>query len=152
MSAGELVPNLSAHARLVAYQHELAPSPGTEDLVWLATEYARADLAGHGVAAARYTVMDAGIDLDDGGLDVIAGSGHPEATAVVDALATVAGATVPVQQLKISLSGQCWRRVLIAENDLLHLRPGRGMEARDRAGEGPARSPAAAAGMCRRQG
>jgi hypothetical protein len=49
MSASELVPNLAAHARLVAYQHELAPSPGTEDLVWLATEYAHADLAGHGI-------------------------------------------------------------------------------------------------------
>jgi hypothetical protein len=121
MSAGEPVTNLSAHARLVAYQHELAPSPGTEDLVWLATEYARADLAGHGVAAARYTVMDAGIDLDAGGLDVIASSGHPDATAVVEALATVAGSTVPVQQLKISLSGRCWRTVLIAENATLEL-------------------------------
>jgi hypothetical protein len=120
--------NLAAHVRFTSHQHELAPLPDAADLVWLATEYTHADLVCHGVAAARYTAMDtlevAGIDLAAGGLDRIAGSGHPYATAVVEALAEVAGATVPVQQLKISLTGRCWRRVLIAEDaslESLHL-------------------------------
>jgi pRiA4b ORF-3-like protein len=33
----------------------------------------------------------------------------------------MAGSAVPVQQLKISLTGRCWRRVLIAENATLEL-------------------------------
>jgi len=115
--------NLAAHTRLLAHQHELAPMPDTSDLVWLATEYTHADLAHHGVAAARYTATDAlhhaDIDLGTGGIDRIVNSGHPHAAAVAEALATVAGTAVPVQQLRISLSGQCWRRVLIAENATL---------------------------------
>lgn len=39
--------------------------------------------------------------------------------AVAEALAAVAGTAVPVQRLRISLSGHCWRRVLIAENATL---------------------------------
>lgn len=124
----ERFPNLAAHVRFTAHQHELAPLPDAADLVWLATEYTHADLVCHGVAAARYTAMDtldvAGIDLAVGGIDRIAGSGHPHATAVAEALAAVAGTAVPVQQLKISLTGRCWRRVLIAEDaslELLHL-------------------------------
>ena len=89
------LPTLAAHARTVAHQYELAPAPGTEDLVWLATEYTHADLARHGVAAARYTATDAlaaaGIDLDTDGIDRIAGSGHPHAAEVADALRAVAG-------------------------------------------------------------
>jgi hypothetical protein len=115
--------NLAAHARLLAHQYELAPMPDTGDLVWLATEYAHADLVHHGVAAARYTATDAlhhaDIDLGTGGIDRIASSRHPHAAAVAEALATVAGTAIPVQQLRISLSGQCWRRVLIAENATL---------------------------------
>ncbi len=124
----ERFPNLAAHVRFMSHQHEQAPLPDAADLVWLATEYTHADLVCHGIAAARYTAMDtldvAGIDLATGGIDRIAGSGHPHATAVAEALAAVARATVPVQQLKISLTGRCWRRVLIAENaslELLHL-------------------------------
>lgn len=126
--AAERFPNLAAHVRFVSHQHEQAPLPDAADLVWLTTEYTHADLVCHGVAAARYTAMDtldvAGIDLAAGGIDRIAGSGHPHATAVAEALADVAGAAVPVQQLKISLTGRCWRRVLVAENaslELLHL-------------------------------
>ena len=115
--------NLAAHTRLLAHQHELAPIPGTGDLAWLATEYAHAQLVHHGVAAARYAATDAlhdaEIDLDTGGIDRIAESGHPHATAVAEALAAVVGSAVPVLQLKVSLSGQCWRRVLIAESATL---------------------------------
>lgn len=125
LRASQPLSNVAAHARLLAHQHELAPRPDTADLAWLATEYAHADLVHHGVAAARYTAMDAldaaEIDLDAGGIDRIAGSGHPYATAVAEALAAVIGSAVPVQQLKISLSGHCWRRVLIAENATLEL-------------------------------
>ena len=117
--------SLATHVRVVAHQYGLAPAPGTDDLVWLATEYAHADLVCHGVAAARYTAMDtldiAGIDLAAGGINRIAGSGHPHATAVAETLAAVAGSAVPVQQLKISLTGRCWRRVLIPENATLEL-------------------------------
>lgn len=115
--------NLAAHTRLLAHQNGLAPRASAEDLVWLATEYAHADLIHHGVAAARYTATDAldpaEIDLNAGGIDRIAGSRHPHATDVARALAAVAGSAIPVQQLKISLSGQCWRRVLITENATL---------------------------------
>lgn len=121
----ERFPSLAAHVRVVAHQYGLAPAPGTDDLVWLATEYAHADLVYHGAAAARYTAMDAleaaGIDLEAGGIDRITGGGHPHARAVAEALAAVAGSAVPVQQLKISLTGRCWRRVLIAENATLEL-------------------------------
>lgn len=118
-------PNLAAHVRAVAHLHEQGPMPGTEDLVWLATEYAHSDLTCHGVAAARYTAADhlaaADIELEAGGIDQISGSGHPHATEVADALAAVAGSPVPVQQLKISLTGSCWRRVLIREDAPLGL-------------------------------
>jgi hypothetical protein len=115
--------NLAAHARALAHNHELAPDPSAEDLVWLATEYAHDELVRHGVAAARYTAADtlqaAKIGLDADGIARLAGSGHPHATEVAEALAAVVGTAVPVQQLKVSLPGQCWRRVLIAENATL---------------------------------
>jgi hypothetical protein len=59
------------------------------------------------------------ISLDADAIDRLAGSGHPHATEVAEALAAVAGTAVPVHQLKVSLSGQSWRRVLIAENATL---------------------------------
>jgi hypothetical protein len=125
LRAAERFPSLAAHVRTVAHEYGQAPALGREDLYWLATEYAHADLACHGVTAARYTATDflngAGIDLDAGGIDQIAGSGHPQAPAVAEALTAVAGSAVPVQQLKISLTGHCWRRVLIAENATLAL-------------------------------
>jgi Plasmid pRiA4b ORF-3-like protein len=121
----ERFPSLAAHVRVMAHQYGLAPAPCIDDLVWLATEYAHADLVCHGVAAARYTAMEAleaaGIGLDAGGIDRITGSGHPDARTVAETLAAVAGSAVPVQQLKISLTGRCWRRVLIAENATLEL-------------------------------
>lgn len=124
-AAAERLPNLAAYGRAVAHRYDQAPAPGTEDQVWLATEYAHADLTRHGVTAARYTAVDtldaAGIDLAAGGIDRIAGSGHPYAAAVAEALAAVAGTVVAVQQLKVSLSGRCWRRVLIPENATLGL-------------------------------
>ena len=59
---------LAAHARDIAHRYELAPEPGVADMVWLATEYAHADLTNHGVGAARYTATDilsaVGVDLD----------------------------------------------------------------------------------------
>ncbi len=58
LRAAERLPNLAAHARAMAHQHGQAPMPDTEDLVWLAVEYAHADLTRHGVAAARYTATD----------------------------------------------------------------------------------------------
>lgn len=115
--------NLAAHARVRGHQHDLAPEPSVEDLVWLAAEYAHAELVQHGIAAARYVAEDAlhaaEISLDTEGVDRLAGSGHPHATEVAEALAAVVGTVVPVHQLKISLYGQCWRRVLIAENATL---------------------------------
>jgi hypothetical protein len=124
LCATEPLPDtLAAHARVMAHQAELAPRPGTEDLVWLATEYAHAELGRNGVAAARYLATDgldaAEIDLDAGGIDRLADSGHPHATEVAEALAAMVGTAVPVHQIKVSLSGQCWRRVLIAENATL---------------------------------
>jgi Plasmid pRiA4b ORF-3-like protein len=125
LRTAERFPNLAAHVRAVTHQYGQASTLGTGDLVWLATEYTHADLTCHGVAAARYTATDclnaAGIDLDAGGIDRITDSGHPQATEVAETLAAVAGSPVPVQQLKISLSGHCWRRVLIAENATLTL-------------------------------
>ncbi|MEC3978733.1 plasmid pRiA4b ORF-3 family protein [Amycolatopsis sp. H20-H5] len=119
----ERSPNLAAHVRVVAHQHEQAPEPRTEDLVWLATEYAHADLSCHDVATARYIATDfldaAGIDLAADGIERITGSGHPDATMVAEALTAVARSAVPVHQLKISLAGHGWRRVLIAENATL---------------------------------
>lgn len=121
----ERFPNLAAHVRATAHLYGQAPTPGAEDLIWLATEYAHADLSCHGVATARYTATDflntAGINLDADGIDRITGSGHPQATVVAEALGAVAGSAVPVHQLKISLTGDCWRRVLIAENATLAL-------------------------------
>lgn len=115
--------NLAVHARVMAHQHDLAPRPSTEDVVWLATEYGYAELVQHGVAAARYeaatTLNAAEVSLDADGIDRLANSGHPHAAEVAEALAATVGTAVPVRQLKISLSGQCWRRVLIAENATL---------------------------------
>lgn len=123
--AAERFPNLAAHVRAMAHEYDLAPAPGTEDLVWLAVEHAHADLTCHGVAAARYTATDfldpVGIDLDAAGIDRITDSGHPHATELATSLAAVAASAVPVQQLKISLTAHCWRRVLIAENATLAL-------------------------------
>lgn len=124
LRASEPLPdNLAAHARVLAHNHELAPEPDAEDLVWLAAEYAHDELVRHGVAAARYVAAEAlavaEIGLDADGVDRIAGSGHPHATEVAEALAAVAGTPVPVHQLKVSLFGQCWRRVLIPENATL---------------------------------
>jgi hypothetical protein len=125
LHAAASVPNLGAHARHVAHLYELAPRPSTEDLVWLAAEHAHAELVHHGLAAARYIAMDAlyaaDIDLDTGGVKRIADSGHPHAAAVAEALTSMAGTAVPVQQLRISLSSQCWRRVLVTENTTLEL-------------------------------
>lgn len=91
--------------------------------MWLAAEYAHADLTCHGVAAAHYTAMEtlaaADLQLNTGGIDRIAECGHPHATDVTAALADVAGSAIPVQQLKISLTPSCWRRVLIGENATL---------------------------------
>ncbi|HEY5855112.1 MAG TPA: plasmid pRiA4b ORF-3 family protein [Aldersonia sp.] len=116
---------LAAHARDIAHRYELAPEPGVADMVWLATEYAHADLTRHGVAAARYTATDtlaaAGVDLDTGGVDRIAGSGHPHAGEVADTLRGVVGSPIPVQQLKIMLAPGCWRRVLVPENATLEV-------------------------------
>lgn len=118
---------LAAHARDIAHRYELAPEPGVADMVWLATEFAHADLTNHGVGAARYTATDilsaVGVDLDGRGVDRIAGSGHPHADEVADALRGVVGSPIPVQQLKIMLTPGCWRRVLVPENatlDVLH--------------------------------
>lgn len=123
--AAERVPTLAAHVRALAYQYGQAPAPGGEDLGWLATEYAHANLARHGVAAARYAAMDtlavAGLDMDVTGINRIADSGHPQAVAVAEALGAFSGSPIPVQQLKISLTSRCWRRVLIPENATLEL-------------------------------
>ncbi len=116
--AAEQVPALSAHVRLTAHLHELAPEPSPLDMAWLATEYAHANLTRHGVAAARYAAMDF---LDEAEFDRIAGSGHPCAEEVAEAVAAVAGKPVPVQQLKVSLYRDCWRRVLLPENATLGL-------------------------------
>ncbi|SDH37874.1 pRiA4b ORF-3-like protein [Lentzea fradiae] len=124
-AAAEGFPNLAAHVRALAYQYGLTASLDPDDLVWLATEYAHADLVHHGLSAARYVAADyldaAGFDFDSGGVDRMARCGHPHASEVAAALAPVAGSAVPVQRLKISLSGRCWRRVLIPENATLAL-------------------------------
>jgi hypothetical protein len=65
------------------------------------------------------------IGLDADGIDRLAGSGHPQATEVAESLAAVVGTAVPVHQLKVALSGRCWRRVIIAlfgwDDDHLHV-------------------------------
>ncbi|MQA62952.1 MAG: hypothetical protein GEU86_16005 [Actinophytocola sp.] len=119
---------MAPHLRSLAYQFGQAPAPGADDVVWLATEYAHADLACHDVsdaATARYTAMEtlaaADLELNAGGLDRIAACGHPYAADVAATLTDVAGAPIPVQQLKISLTRACWRRVLLPENATLGL-------------------------------
>jgi hypothetical protein len=115
--AAERFPGLAPHVRSLAHQYEVGSALSLEDRLWLATEHAHADLTRHGAAAARYAAMDF---LDVAEFDRIAGGGHPRAKEVSAALAAVTG-PVPVQQLKVALSGQCWRRVLLPENATLGL-------------------------------
>lgn len=122
----ERLPNLAAHLHVMSWQDEHVESLDSGHLVWLAAEYAQADLDTHGVTAARYAAqyyLDiAGIDLATDGIERIANSGHPYASQVAETLAPVAGSPVQVLQLKVSLHTQCWRRVLIPENaTLAHL-------------------------------
>jgi hypothetical protein len=83
------------HLRALAYQFGQAPAPGTDAVVWLATEYAHADLTCHGVATARYTATEtleaADLQLNAGGIARIAACGHPHAADVTAALAGLAG-------------------------------------------------------------
>lgn len=59
------------------------------------------------------------LQLNAGGIDRIAECGHPHAADVTAALADIAGSAIGVQQLKISLTPSCWRRVLLPENATL---------------------------------
>lgn len=117
------IPTLAAHVRVFAYMYEQGARPDIEDLVWLATEYAHADLGYRGVAAAQYTAMEylstAGLGLDIDGIGRVAESGHPQAAEVSEQLSAISEMAIPVQQLKISLTKTCWRRILLPEHTTL---------------------------------
>ncbi len=126
------VPNLAAHARmaLAGWRRPEATSP--EDSVWLAVEYAMAELTDSGPDDALSCINErmAGQDFDSR-MQAIRRGNHPDTTALDDALTTfVASGAKPtssqVHQLKISLKRMrdpIWRRVLVpatASLGLLH--------------------------------
>lgn len=124
----ETVPTLAPHVRVVMHPYGQGPAPSDADLVWLATEYAHADLTTHGTAAARYSAMDAleaaRLHLDSAAIKLISDSGHPQAAEVTTALEPILDTAIPALQLKVTLGPGCWRRVLVPENatlETLHL-------------------------------
>lgn len=110
-------PMLAPHARsvLVDLQDsadvEDLPEPDAADRQWLAVEYALVALAADGPEEAYHLLRD--ID----GLGTVAGSGHPDAATLREALADLVaagGPPVSTYQLKITLTRvrpPVWRRV-----------------------------------------
>jgi hypothetical protein len=128
LRTAETVPTLAPHVRAITRQYGQGPAPDNADLVWLATEYAHADLTTHGTAAARYSAMDtleaAGLHLDGAAIKPIIDGGHPQAAELTTALEPILDTAIPALQLKVTLGPGCWRRVLVPENatlETLHL-------------------------------
>ncbi|XVQ85380.1 plasmid pRiA4b ORF-3 family protein [Microbispora siamensis] len=100
-------PVLGPHAR-----HLLGEADSVLDRRWLAVDFALAALERYGTRDAWYVLKDMmSGDLHAGVRD----SGHPEAPRLSTALPTES-LRIPVYQLKISLFGGLWRRVLVPEN------------------------------------
>ncbi|WP_405140698.1 plasmid pRiA4b ORF-3 family protein [Sphaerisporangium sp. NBC_01403] len=79
---------------------------------WVAVDHALAALDRHGATDAWYILLDA---VDGDVHDAVRDSGHPDAVRLLAAL-PLTPPPIPVYQLKISLYGGLWRRVLVPEN------------------------------------
>jgi hypothetical protein len=109
-----------ARAVLAAWDRD--PEPGDADGDWLGVEGAAAALEGTGPDEALSRVWEsmAGANLDDR-LAAVRATGHPDADALVQAVAEFVASGAPrsidqVAQLKVSLAGfrpPIWRRVLV---------------------------------------
>ncbi|MEV4249540.1 plasmid pRiA4b ORF-3 family protein [Streptosporangium canum] len=105
-------PVLGAHARSALADLDDGPALAQRDLWWIATDHALAALERHGVTDAWYILRDV---ADGGTHDAARDSGHPDAAVLLAALPSTPP-PIPAYQLKISLYGGLWRRVLVPEN------------------------------------
>ncbi|WP_143120965.1 plasmid pRiA4b ORF-3 family protein [Streptosporangium canum] len=105
-------PVLGAHARSALADLDDGPALAQRDLWWIATDHALAALERHGVTDAWYILRDV---VDGGARDAVRDSGHPDAAVLLAALPSTPP-PIPAYQLKISLYGGLWRRVLVPEN------------------------------------
>ena len=105
-------PVLGAHARSALADLDDGPVLARRDLWWIATDHALAALERHGVTDAWYILRDA---VDGDARDAVRDSGHPDAAGLAGRAAAHPAAD-PAYQLKISLYGGLWRRVLVPEN------------------------------------
>ncbi|MBG0814629.1 plasmid pRiA4b ORF-3 family protein [Planomonospora sp. ID82291] len=103
---------LGAHARRVLADLDGGPAPAERDMRWVAVDYALAALDRYGTTDARYVLLDA---VEGDVREAVQGSGHPEAERLLAVLPSVPP-PIPAYQLKISLYGGLWRRVLVPEN------------------------------------
>jgi hypothetical protein len=118
----EASPNLAAHARMAFSNWSKPLEKDSPDWLWLAAEYATAALIEAGPDEA-WSCIDERLPGNgfDSRLEAIAGSGHPDAAELVDAVrAFIAEGGKPTAtllfQLKISLKWMrepSWRRVLV---------------------------------------
>ncbi|WP_433351991.1 plasmid pRiA4b ORF-3 family protein [Microtetraspora malaysiensis] len=100
-------PVLGPHARQL-----LGKADSVQDRRWLTIDFALAALERYSAKDAWYVLKD----MMSGDLHAdVRDSGHPEAARLLKALPT-ASLRIPVYQLKISLFGGLWRRVLVPEN------------------------------------
>ncbi|MFI5906013.1 plasmid pRiA4b ORF-3 family protein [Dactylosporangium sp. NPDC051541] len=101
-------PMLAAHARaMLAAFDGRGEAPSEVDHRWLAVEYA---LAAEDLEEAWYLVEDFG------GLEIVAGSTHPGAAALLGELSSAGAPPQRVYQLKVVLSGvrpSVWRRLRV---------------------------------------
>ncbi|WP_147268317.1 plasmid pRiA4b ORF-3 family protein [Spongiactinospora rosea] len=105
-------PVLGAHARRLLADLDCGPIPEGRDVNWVAADYALAALDRYGATDARYVLLNA---VEGGVREAADGSGHPEAERLLAALPSVPP-PIPAYQIKISLYGGPWRRVLVPEN------------------------------------
>ncbi|WP_189241013.1 plasmid pRiA4b ORF-3 family protein [Planomonospora parontospora] len=105
-------PVLGAHARRALADLDSGPIPAERDVRWVTADYALAALDRYGATDARYVLLDA---VEGDVREAVSGSGHLEAGRLLAALPPVPP-PIPAYQLKISLYGGLWRRVLVPEN------------------------------------
>ena len=108
------------HARAILAGWQQSAEPSDADWRWLDVEFAAAELEDKGPDAALSGVWETmpGADLDSR-LAAVRGTGHPDAAALVAAVAEFAASGAPrsidqVAELKVSLTGfrpPVWRRV-----------------------------------------
>ncbi|GAA0980306.1 hypothetical protein GCM10009555_046500 [Acrocarpospora macrocephala] len=107
-----LHPMLGAHARSALADLDHGPDPSREDVLWVAVDCALAALDRYGVSDALYVLLDA---IGDDIRESVRDSGHPEAARLLEAL-PLTPPPIPAYQMKISLYGGLWRRVMVPEN------------------------------------